>query len=91
MTTRSGPHDSPVEPAPVRTHATVLGSLTNGRFRLQLTDGRLVVAHAALDLRKVFTRLLPGDRVEIEISPFDHDLARICRLIESDGHRQPTR
>lgn len=63
--------------------ATVVGSLANGLFRLQLTDGREVVAHAALELRKVFTRLLPGDPVLVELSPFDPGRARICRLIKS--------
>ena len=66
--------------------ATVLASLTNGMFRLQMKDGSEVVAHAALDLRKAFTRLLPGDPVVIELSPFDHSRARICSLIKSPQH-----
>lgn len=71
--------------------ATVVGSLANGLFRLQLTDGREVVAHAALELRKAFTRLLPGDPVLVELSPFDPGRARICRLIKSPHHsEQPT-
>lgn len=63
--------------------ATVLGRSSNGMFRLQLTDGREVVAHAALDLRKTLTRLLPGDPVLIELSPFDPNKARICKLLKS--------
>jgi translation initiation factor IF-1 len=71
--------------------ATVVTSLVNGLFRLQLADGREVVAHAALELRKAFTRLLPGDPVLVELSPFDPDRARICRLIRSPRHsEQPT-
>jgi translation initiation factor IF-1 len=66
--------------------ATVVGSLANGLFRLQLTDGREVVAHTALELRKAFTRLLPGDPVLVELSPFDPGRARICRLIKSPHH-----
>ena len=62
--------------------ATVLGNLANGMFRLQRTDGREIVAHAALDLRKVFTRLLPGDRVLVELSPFDPNRARTCSLVK---------
>jgi len=89
MTTHPEPHDRPVEPAPQRTRAKVLDAATNGMFRLQLSDGRFVMAHPALDLRKSFTRLLPGDEVEIEISPFDHDRARICSLIKSALHQTP--
>lgn len=63
--------------------ATVLASVSNGMFRLQMTDGREVVAHAAMDLRKAFTRLLPGDPVLVEVSPFDPNKARICRLLKS--------
>jgi translation initiation factor IF-1 len=63
--------------------ATVLASLANGMFRLQTSDGREVEAHTALDLRKAFTRLLPGDPVVIELSPFDPGRARICSLIKS--------
>jgi translation initiation factor IF-1 len=70
--------------------ATVLTRLSNGMFRLQLTDGREVVAHAALDLRKALTRLLPGDPVLIEISPFDPNKARICSMLKSPHHSQHT-
>lgn len=68
--------------------ATVVASLANGLFRLQLTDGREVVAHAALELRKAFTRLLPGDPVLVELSPFDPARARICRRIKSPHHSE---
>ena len=61
--------------------ATVLESLTNGLFRLQMPDGRPVVAHVAKDLRMAFTRLLPGDQVLVDVSPFDPGKARICKLL----------
>ncbi|HEX5053528.1 MAG TPA: hypothetical protein VFZ65_17250 [Planctomycetota bacterium] len=63
--------------------ATVRASLANGMFRLQIDDGREVVAHAAKDLRMAFTRLLPGDAVLVDLSPFDPNKARICRLLKS--------
>ena len=63
--------------------ATVLAKLGNGMFRLQMTDGREVVAHTALDLRMAFSRLLPGDQVLAELSPFDPSKARICKLLKS--------
>ncbi len=91
MTKRSeSPPGSSPEPARDRVEATVLEGLTNGMFRLQLTDGREVVAHAALDLRKVFTRLLAGDRVLVEVSPFDRNRARICNIVKSTRDHQPS-
>jgi translation initiation factor IF-1 len=53
-----------------------------------------VVAHAALDLRKALTRLLPGDPVLIEISRFDPNKARICSMLKStqqSQHESPPR
>jgi len=62
--------------------ATVLEPLNNGLFRLQMTDGRTVVAHVAKDLRMAFSRLLPGDPVLVDVSPFDDNKARICKLLD---------
>ena len=62
--------------------ATVLEPLNNGLFRLQMADGRTVVAHVAKDLRMAFSRLLPGDPVLVDVSPFDPGKARICKLLE---------
>ena len=65
--------------APEKAH--VLESLTNGVFRLQMDDGRPVVAHVAKDLRMALSRLLPGDPVLVDVSPFDPGKARICKLL----------
>jgi len=62
--------------------ATVLEPLNNGLFRLQMDDGQTVVAHVAKDLRMAFTRLLPGDQVAVDMSPFDRGKARIFRLLD---------
>ena len=61
--------------------AVVLESLTNGLFRLQMADGRPVVAHVAKDLRMALSRLLPGDSVLVDVSPYDPGKARICKLL----------
>ncbi len=68
--------------------ATVLDNLANGMFRLQMTDGREVVAHPAQDLRMAFTRLLPGDQVLADVSPIDPRKARICGILECK-HQSP--
>jgi translation initiation factor IF-1 len=61
--------------------AVVLKSLINGLFRLQMADGRPVVAHVAKDLRMALSRLLPGDQVLVDVSPYDPGKARICKLL----------
>jgi translation initiation factor IF-1 len=71
--------DAPEPPRGLR--ATVLARCANGMFRLQTTDGRELMAHVAQDLRMAFSRLLPGDQVIAEPSPFDPTKARICRLL----------
>ena len=68
--------------------ALVTEVLTNGLFRLRMTDGRDVVAHVAKDLRMAFSRLLPGDSVAVEVSPFDPGKARICRLLPKKSKSQ---
>lgn len=68
--------------------ATVIEKLANGMFRLQMTDGREVVGHAALDLRMALSRLLHGDQVLAELSPFDPNKARICKLLKSSQPSQ---
>lgn len=89
MTT--GPDNPPAAGAAAGLRATVLAKLANGMFRLQTTSGREVVAHTALDLRMAFSRLLPGDQVLIEVSPFDPTKARICKLLPSTQQsQQPT-
>jgi len=70
--------------------ATVIASLPNSMFRLRLPDGRVLTGHAALDTRKAFVRLVAGDVVRIETSPFDRNRARIVALVDarrSKAHR----
>jgi len=60
--------------------ATVIESLPNSMFRLRLSDGRQVTAHAAQNSRMTFVRLVAGDVVRIGLSPFDPQRARILAL-----------
>ena len=62
--------------------AKVPEPLNNGLFRLEMADGRTVTAHVAKDLRMAFSRLLPGDQVLIDVSPFDRGKARIRQLLD---------
>ena len=76
---------SPTSPVPERLKATVIANLANGMLRLRLPDAREVEAHAAQDLRMALTRLLPGDPVLAELSPFDPRRARVLELLKV-GH-----
>lgn len=68
--------------------ATVIGSLPNEMFRLRLDDGREVDAHAAKNLRMAYVRLLTGDVVAIDLSPFDPNKARIKKLLKQTQTQQ---
>jgi translation initiation factor IF-1 len=55
----------------------VLEALANTQFRVQLDNGHVVLAHVSGKMRKNFIRIVPGDRVKVEISPYDLERGRI--------------
>ena len=65
--------------------ATVAEVLPNALFRLRLEDGSERLAHVGGNLRMGSTRLLPGDLVQVELSPFDPTKARISARAGSRG------
>ena len=56
---------------------TVTQALANTRFRVQLETGNEVMAHVAGRMRKHFIRIVPGDKVRVELSPYDLTKGRI--------------
>ena len=56
---------------------TVVQALANTRFRVQLDTGAEVLAHVAGRMRKHFIRIVPGDKVRVELSPYDLTKGRI--------------
>ena len=56
---------------------TVPQALANTRFRVQLETGSEVRAHVAGRMRKHFIRIVPGDKVRVELSPYDLTKVRI--------------
>lgn len=56
---------------------TVTQALANTRFRVQIEGGHIVIAHVAGRMRKNFIRIVPGDRVKVELSPYDLTKGRI--------------
>ncbi len=55
----------------------VTQALANTRFRVQLDTGDEVLAHVAGRMRKFFIRIVPGDKVRVELSPYDLTKGRI--------------
>jgi len=61
----------------IRVEAVVKEALPNAMFRVALQNGHLVLAHVSGKMRMHFIRILPGDRVTLEISPYDLTKGRI--------------
>jgi translation initiation factor IF-1 len=57
--------------------ATVIEPLPNAMFRVQLENRHQVLAHISGKMRKNFIRILPGDKVAVELSPYDLTRGRI--------------
>jgi translation initiation factor IF-1 len=55
----------------------VLENLPNATFRVELENGHKVLGHISGKMRKNYIRILPGDRVSVEMTPYDLSRARI--------------
>ncbi len=56
---------------------TVTDSLPNATFKVQIGEGHLILAHLSGKMRKNFIKVLPGDKVTVELSPYDLSKGRI--------------
>jgi translation initiation factor IF-1 len=56
---------------------TVVETLPNAMFRVELENKHEVLAHVSGKMRKYFIRILPGDKVKLELSPYDLTRGRI--------------
>jgi translation initiation factor IF-1 len=56
---------------------TVVETLPNAMFRVELENKHLVLAHVSGKMRKNFIRILPGDKILVELSPYDLTRGRI--------------
>ena len=61
----------------IEIEGTVVEKLPNAMFQVELENGRQVLAHISGKLRMNFIRILPGDKVTIEMSPYDLSKGRI--------------
>jgi translation initiation factor IF-1 len=61
----------------IEVEGTVIEALPNAMFRVELENGHRVLAHVSGKMRMHFIRILPGDRVTVELSPYDLSRGRI--------------
>ncbi len=61
----------------IEVQGTVLESLPNAMFNVELENGHTVLAHISGKIRMNFIKILPGDRVTVELSPYDLSRGRI--------------
>ena len=63
--------------AAIEQDGTIVESLSNAMFRVELDNGHVVIAHISGKMRMHYIKLLPGDKVKLEMSPYDLSKARI--------------
>jgi len=61
----------------IEVEGEVIEPLPNAMFRVKLDNGHIVLAHISGKMRKFYIRILPGDRVTVELSPYDLSRGRI--------------
>jgi len=61
----------------IKKEGVVIESLPNANFKVKLDDGSEVLAHISGKMRIHFIKILPGDRVTVELSPYDETKGRI--------------
>ena len=65
------------EESSIEVQGKVVAALANTQFRVRLDNGHEIIAHISGKMRKNFIRIIPGDRVKVEISPYDLTRGRI--------------
>ena len=64
----------------IRIQATVKEALPNAMFKVELENGHVVLAHVSGKMRMNYIRIMPGDKVTVELSPYDLERGRIVWL-----------
>jgi translation initiation factor IF-1 len=63
--------------ANIELDGTITQALSNAMFRVELENEHIVTAHISGQMRRFYIKLLPGDKVKLEMSPYDLSKARI--------------
>ena len=61
----------------IKLNGKVVEALPNAQFRVELENGHMILAHVSGKMRKHYIRLVPGDKVEVELTPYDLTKGRI--------------
>lgn len=61
----------------IETEGKILEALPNAMFKVTLENGHVVLAHVSGKMRMNFIRIIPGDKVKLELSPYDLSRGRI--------------
>lgn len=69
--------------ANIEVDGTVIEALSNAMFRVELENGHVVTAHISGKMRMNYIRILPGDKVKLEMSPYDLTKGRIVSRYKS--------
>ncbi|MDZ7263037.1 MAG: translation initiation factor IF-1 [candidate division KSB1 bacterium] len=62
---------------PIKVDGTIIETLPNASFKVELESGHVVLAHISGKMRMHFIKILPGDKVTVELSPYDLSRGRI--------------
>ncbi len=62
---------------PIKQEGVVTDALPNAQFRIELDNGHEILGFLSGKMRKFFIKILPGDRVDVEMSPYDLTKGRI--------------
>lgn len=61
----------------IKLNGVVVETLPGAKFRVELDNGHSIIAHVSGKMRKHYIRLVPGDKVEVELTPYDLTKGRI--------------
>ncbi|MFC1480114.1 translation initiation factor IF-1 [Candidatus Omnitrophota bacterium] len=64
---------------PIVVDGEIVETLPNAVFKVRLENGHIVLAHVSGKMRMYFIRIVPGDKVTVELSPYDLDRGRITK------------
>ncbi len=62
---------------PIEQDGVITQALSNAMFRVELENGHVITAHISGKMRKFYIKLLPGDKVKLEMTPYDLSIGRI--------------
>lgn len=62
---------------PIKQEGTIIEALPNAQFRVELENGHEILAHVSGKMRMFYIKILPGDKVTVEMSPYDLSKGRI--------------